>query len=333
MDIDKNEEGDLRVFLSFHFLMNISFMEVYTVQTVEKLKPSRNKIAVKKVNIKRIEPYLYLIPCLIIFLAFTYFPFFKTIYLSLFNTNAQGQISSFAALTNYTDLFKSASFINSIVVTFKFVIFTTVPSIILGLLTALLCNNKLKFKGIFNTMYAMPMAVSSASASIIWLLLFNPSIGLVNYILKKNIGWLVSPFWGFIAVSIVAIWMNTCINFIFITAGLKNIPKELSESAAIDGANYLQCLKDVILPCLSPTLFFVLVINIINGFQTFGQINIMTLGGPGEATNVLVYSIYRDAFFNNRFGVASAESIILFIIMLVITLLQFRYEKNKVFYS
>jgi sn-glycerol 3-phosphate transport system permease protein len=152
-------------------------------------------------------------------------------------------------------------------------------------------------------------------------------------VLGRNIPWLVSPFWGLMAVSIVAVWMNISINFIFITAGLKNISKELIESAAIDGANYLNTLKNVILPCLSPTLFFVLVINIINGFQTFGQINIMTLGGPGQATNVLVYSIYRDAFFNNRFGAASAESIILFLIMLVITLFQFRYEKNKVFYS
>lgn len=302
-------------------------------QVVEKLDSIDNRIQVKKGILKKLEPYFYLIPCLIIFLAFTYFPFFKTIYLSLFNTNAQGEIGSFAGLTNYRELFNSPSFINSILVTFKFVILTTFPSILIGLITALLCNNKLKFKGIFNTMYAMPMAVSSASASIIWLLLFNPSIGLINYVLKKNIGWLTSPFWGLIAVSIVTIWMNSCINFIFITAGLQNIPKELKESASIDGANYFQCLKNVILPCLSPTLFFVLVINIINGFQTFGQINIMTLGGPGEATNVLVYSIYRDAFFNNKFGIASAESIVLFIIMLVITMIQFRYEKNKVFYN
>jgi sn-glycerol 3-phosphate transport system permease protein len=302
-------------------------------QIIEKLDSAGSRIQVKKGILKKLEPYFYLIPCLLIFLVFTYFPFFKTIYLSLFNTNAQGEISSFAALTNYTDLFKSPSFVNSVLVTFKFVVLTTFPSIILGLITALLCNNKLKFKGVFNTMYAMPMAVSSASASIIWLLLFNPSIGLINYVLKRNIGWLTSQFWGLIAVSIVTVWMNTCINFIFITAGLQNIPKELKESASIDGASYFQCLKNVILPCLSPTLFFVLIINVINGFQTFGQINIMTLGGPGEATNVLVYSIYRDAFFNNKFGVASAESIILFIIMFIITIIQFRYEKNKVFYS
>ncbi len=302
-------------------------------QTVEKADLCEKKITIKKGITEKVEPYLYLIPCIIIFLAFTYLPFLKTMYLSLFNTNAEGETSSFAGLSNYINLFKSPTFINSIEVTIKFVILTTVPSIILALIIALLCNNKLKFNGIFSTMYAMPMAVSSASASIIWLLLFNPTIGLVNYVLGRNIPWLVSPFWGLMAVSIVAVWMNISINFIFITAGLKNIPKELIESAAIDGANYLNTLKNVILPCLSPTLFFVLVINIINGFQTFGQINIMTLGGPGQATNVLVYSIYRDAFFNNRFGAASAESIILFLIMLVITLFQFRYEKNKVFYS
>lgn len=282
---------------------------------------------------KIIEPYLYLLPCLVIFIMFTYFPFIKTIYLSFMNTDAQGNVVNFAALSNYIQLFKSASFINSIIVTLKFVVISTVPSIVIGLIMALLTNNKLKFKGIFTTFYAMPMAVSSASAAIIWMLLFNPSIGLINYIFRVKIGWFTSSFWGLMAVTIVTVWLNIGINYIFITTGLKNIPKEMYESAAIDGANYLQVLKNIIIPYLSPTLFFVLVINIINAFQTFGPINIMTLGGPGESTNVLVFSIYRDAFFNNRFGTASAESIILFIIMLIVTLIQFKYEKSKVFYQ
>ncbi|MBC2582666.1 carbohydrate ABC transporter permease [Clostridium sp. DJ247] len=294
---------------------------------------THKKALIKKSFINTIEPYLYLIPCLFIFIVFTYFPFIKTIYLSLFSTDAVGKINSFVGLSNYIELLKSPSFINSIIVTFKFVIFTTFPSIILGLIAALLCNNKLKGKSIFNTMYAIPMAVSSAVAAIIWLLLFNPSIGILNYVLKSNIGWLTDPFWALISVSIVTVWMNISVNFIFITAGLQNIPKELYESASIDGANYSQCLKNIILPCLSPTLFFVLVIDIIHAFQTFVQISVMTTGGPGESTNVLVYSIYRNAFFNNRFDAASAESIILFIMMLAITLIQFKYEKKKVFYK
>lgn len=294
---------------------------------------TRSKIVEKKKSLSFLEPYMYIVPCLVIFIAFTYFPFFKTIYMSLYNTNAQGDLSSFAGLSNYSDLFKSAGFINSILVTFKFVIVTTIPSIIIGLILALAANNKLRLKGVFSTFYAMPMAVSSSSAAIIWLLLFNPGIGLVNFVLGRSIGWLSSSFWGFIAVAVVDIWLHGCMNFIFIIAGLQNIPRELSESASIDGANYFQRLKNVILPCLSPTLFFVLVINVVSSFQAFGEINIMTQGGPAGATNVLVYSIYRDAFFNNKFATASAESIILFVIILVVTLIQFKYEKKKVFYQ
>lgn len=279
------------------------------------------------------EPYLYLLPSLLVFILFTYFPFFKTIYLSLFLTNVQGQAHHFAGLSNYIQIFNDPSFINSIIVTLKFVILTTIPSIILGLITALLNNNKLKCKGLFSTLYAMPMAVASASAAIIWLLLFNPSIGLINYIIKIKIGWFTASFWALMAVSIVTIWLNICINYIFITSGLKSIPKELCESARIDGAGYFQCLKDIVIPYLSPTLFFVMIINVLNAFQTFGPINIMTIGGPGEATNVMVFSIYREAFFNNRFGIASAESIVLFLIMLTITLVQFSFEKRKVFYK
>ncbi|MDF2503289.1 sugar ABC transporter permease [Clostridium sp.] len=299
----------------------------------KQLHVTRAQIVEKKKKLNFLEPYMYLVPCLIIFVGFTYFPFFKTIYMSLYNTNAQGEMSSFAGLSNYIDLFKSPSFLNSIFVTFKFVILTTIPSIIIGLVLALVINNKLKFKGLFSTLYAMPMAVSSSSSAIIWMLLFNPAIGLVNFVLKRNIPWLASPFWGFIAVAVVSIWISSCMNFIFITAGLKNIPKELNESASIDGANYLHRLKSIVLPCLSPTLFFVVVVNVINGFQAFGQVNIMTQGGPAGATNVLVYSIYRDAFFNNKFGSAGAESIVLFIIILFITLIQFKYEKKTVFYQ
>jgi sn-glycerol 3-phosphate transport system permease protein len=303
------------------------------VEVINKINVKAKRSCTKGNLMNRIEPYIYLMPCLLVFAIFTYFPFIKTIYISLFNTDAQGKIRSFAAFSNYIELFKSASFVNSIFVTFKFVILTTFPSIVLGLILSLLINNKLKFKNVFSTMYAMPMAVSSASASIIWLLLFNPTIGLINYIFKLKINWFTSPIFGLLAVVIVTVWMNMCMNFIFIMAGLKSVPKELCESAVIDGANYLELLKNVILPCLSPTLFFVFVIDIINAFQTFGQINIMTSGGPSEATNVMVYSIYRNAFFNNRFSLASAESIILFLIMLFITLVQFKYEKKKVFYK
>lgn len=287
----------------------------------------------KRSFFKVIEPYLYLIPCLLIFIIFVYFPFVKTIYLSLFNTNPKGKAVLFTGFGNYISLFESPVFIKSLAVTFKFVILVVIPSIIIGLCTALLANVKLKASGIFKVMYAIPMAVSSACAAIIWMMLFHPSIGFLNYALKTNIGWLTDEKWAIAAVSMVTVWMNIGMNFIFLLSGLQTISKELYESASIDGANYFHKLASITLPGLSPTLFFLMVVDIINAFQAFGQVNIMTNGGPGESTNVLVFSIYRDAFFNNRFGMASAESVILFVIMLVVTLVQFKYEERSVFYK
>lgn len=282
---------------------------------------------------KIIEPYLYLVPCLLVFIIFVYFPFIKTIYLSLFNTSPKGKATLFVGLGNYISMFKSAAFINSLVVTFKFVLLVVIPSILMGLLTSILANSKLKASSTFKVMYALPMAVSSACAAIIWMMLFHPSIGFLNYMLKSNIGWLTDEKWGIVAVSMVTVWMNIGMNFIFMLSGLQGISRELYESASIDGANFFHQFISITLPGLSPTLFFLLVVDIINAFQAFGQVNIMTTGGPGESTNVLVYSIYRDAFFNNRFGMASAESVILFAIMLIVTLIQFKYEERSVFYK
>ncbi|AAK78407.1 sn-glycerol 3-phosphate transport system permease protein [Clostridium acetobutylicum] len=304
------------------------------MQRVQKQVLKRERILGNKFSLTSgKEAFLYMLPCLIIFLAFTYYPFFKTIYLSFFNMNAEGKIAGFAGISNYLNLIKSESFLNTLVVTFKFVLMTVVPSIFIGLLMALITNNKLKFKGLFTTMYAMPMAVSSSSAAIIWLLLFNPSIGMINYLLRLKINWFTSSAWGIVALTIVNVWLNAGVNYIFINAGLKNIPKELYESAYVDGAGYFTILKKIIIPCLSPTLFFVTVITVINTFQTFGTVNIMTSGGPSESTNLIVFSIYRNAFFNNKLGTASAESVILFLIMLAVTLFQFKYEKSKVFYN
>jgi sn-glycerol 3-phosphate transport system permease protein len=292
-------------------------------------KKSSTKVKKAKLGVfKTIEPYLYILPCLLIFAAFTFYPFVKTIYLSLNATNSRGQVSYFVGFANYINQFKSPSFINSLSVTVKFALLTVFPSMFIGFITAVLGNTKIKGIGIFRTLYALPLAISAAAASIVWMFLFHPSIGLINYLLETEIGWLTDPTWGLLSVVIVTVWMNIGINFVFMIGGLQSIPHDLYESAAIDGAGMLRKHWSITIPSLGPTLFFLLVINIINTFQAFGQIKIMTSGGPGEATNALVFSIYREAFFNNRFGVASAQSIVLFIILLILTLLQFKLEKK-----
>ena len=276
--------------------------------------------------------YLYLVPSLLIFAVFLFYPFFKTLYLSLFMTNKMGQAKLFVGLQNYTDLLRSASFLNSLKVTLIFVVIVVFGSMVLGLTAAVLCNRA--FPGIraFSTAYALPMAIASSSAAMIFKIMLHPAVGIVNKLLGLDINWLNDPATALYCVAILTAWLNSGINFLYFSAGLGNIDETIYERASVDGASGVQQVFSLTLPGLSPNMFYTLVVNIIQAFQSFGQIKLLTEGGPSESTNVIVYSIYRDAFFNYRFGNASAQSVILFVIIMLITLVMFRLEKKGVSY-
>ena len=277
-------------------------------------------------------PYCYLIPCMLVFGIFLFYPFFKTIYLSLFMTDRMGQAKIFVGLGNYTDLLTSESFLNSLKVTLIFVVIVVIGGMLLGLIAAVLCNKA--FPGIraFSTAYALPMAIASSSAAMIFQIMLHPTVGIVNKLTGLDINWLNDPDTALICVAILTAWLNSGINFLYFSAGLGNIDETIYERASVDGATGVQQFFSLTLPGLSPIMFYTLVVNIIQAFQSFGQIKILTEGGPDEATNVIVYSIYRDAFFNYRFGSAAAQSVILFIIIMIITLIMFRLEKKGVSY-
>ena len=238
---------------------------------------------------KKIEfaPYCYLVPSMLIFAVFLFYPFFKTIYLSLFMTNKMGQAKLFVGL----------------------------PGI-----------------RVFSTAYALPMAIASSSAAMIFQIMLHPTVGIVNKLLGLDINWLNDPRTALYCVAILTAWLNSGINFLYFSAGLGNIDETIYERASVDGASGVQQFFHLTLPGLSPIMFYTVVVNIIQAFQSFGQIKILTEGGPNESTNVIVYSIYRDAFFNYRFGSASAQSVILFIIIMLITLVMFRMERKGVNY-
>lgn len=280
-----------------------------------------------------IAPYLYLMPALLIFSLFVFFPFIKTMWLSVSLTNIRGEVVEFIGMENFIEIFTSASFVNSVLLTLKFVVLVAVPSIILGLILALLANYRMRGSRVYELMFSLPMAVASAPAAIIWALLFHPTNGIVNYLSGTEVRWLTDPKIALITVAIVTVWLNLGINFIFLLTGLKNIPQDLLESVDIDGGNYIQKVIHIILPLLSPQMFFVIFMNLTSSFQAFAQIRLLTQGGPGDSTNVLVHSIYREAFFNGRFELACAQSIILFAMMLIVTFLQFRFEKKGVHYQ
>lgn len=280
---------------------------------------------------------MFLLPSIILFSLFLFYPMIKTLYLSFFLTDMAGTPTVFVGLDNYIQLYTSDIFRKSFISTFLFVLYIVPASIIIALFLAVLANEKLKGVGLFRTMYSSTMGISVAAGSIFWMYLFNPSMGLLNEALGvigiDSIGWLTDPDWALIAISLTTIWMNIGFTFLILLGGLQSIDQSLYENANIEGAGYFRKLFQITVPMLSPTLFFVLVVTIINAFQTFGQIDILTKGGPQYETNLIVYSIYREALVNRQFGPASAQAVVLFVIILIMTAVQFKFAERKVHYQ
>jgi len=280
---------------------------------------------------------VFLLPSIVLFGTFLFYPLFKTMYLSFFLTNARGETTVYVGLQNYIEMFTSPIFHQSMKSTFLFVLYTVPTTIIIALSLAVIANEKLKGIGFFRTIFSSTMGISVAAASVFWLYMFHPSIGFLNRILElfgvESIGWLTDPKWALLAVAVTTIWMNLGFTFLVLLGGLQSIDSYLYESADIDGAGYFYKLRRITIPMLSPTLFFVITVTIINAFQTFGQIDILTQGGPQNSTNLIVYSIYREAFSNYQFGTASAQAIVLFIIILIMTIIQFKIGERKVHYQ
>ncbi|HEU5287336.1 MAG TPA: sugar ABC transporter permease [Candidatus Limnocylindria bacterium] len=280
---------------------------------------------------------MYLAPSLVIFIAFVFVPLGRTIELSLFNTRVTGVPTTFAGLDHYSELLSSDAFRTGMFATLIFALYTVPIGIALGLVLAVLLNQRLRGISVFRTLTSSTIAVSAAVGSLIWLLLFNPSLGLLNYVLSlagiRGPEWLIQPTTAIIAVSLTTVWLMLGTNVIVLLAGLQGVPEELYEAARIDGARGLRLFGSITVPMVSPSLFFLLVVDTIAVLQAFTQIHVMTRGGPVDTTRVLVYSIYLDAFQNFQFGFASAQAVILFGLVLALTIVQFRFIERRVHYQ
>lgn len=277
----------------------------------------------------KIKGYLYLSPAIIILSLFMFWPFMQTLYRSMFLTNNMGANVEYLGFGNYTELLSSDSFWNSVKTSFVFVVIVVVVGVTIGFLTALLCQKSFPGVKFFSTSYAMPMAIASAGMAMIFQVMLNPTVGIINRLLGTYINYLTKPETALLVIGVLTGWLNSGMNFLYFSSGLASIDDALYESGQVDGANGFQQFLYITIPSLKPTLFFVIVTNIINAFQGFGQINILTKGGPGQATNVIVYDIYRNAFMNYRYGFASAESVILFIIVMLLTIVMFKLRRKE----
>jgi sn-glycerol 3-phosphate transport system permease protein len=285
----------------------------------------------------KVLPYLLVAPQLAITLVFFYWPASQALYQSMLREDPFGLSSRFVGLANFSRVLSDPNYLNSVKVTAVFSLATAALAMSVALLLAVMADRVVRGRGIYRTLLIWPYAVAPAIAGMLWLFLFNPSIGTLSYFLRKmGIAWdpLLNSTDAMVLVVAAASWKQISYNFLFFVAGLQAIPKTLIEAAAIDGAGETKRFWTIVCPLLAPTTFFLLVVNTVYAlFDTFGIIHAVTSGGPGKSTETLVYKVYNDGFVNLMLGSSAAQSVILMAIVILLTAFQFRYVERKVHYG
>lgn len=281
-------------------------------------------------------PLLLLVPQLTITLVFFYWPAIQTVWQSFLLQDAFGLKTSFVWFENYTDLFKSADYYKSFATTALFSIAVATFSLGFALALAVQADKAIKGASIYRTLLIWPYAIAPAIAGVLWLFMFHPSLGMIARALQRSgVDWnpLLNGSHAFWLVVLAATWKQISYNFLFFLAGLQAIPKAVLEAAAIDGATPRRRFWTVICPLLSPTTFFLAVVNIVYVFfDTFGIIDVITGGGPAKATETLVYKVFSDGRLGGDLGGSAAQSAVLLVMVICITTVQFRFVERKVTY-
>ncbi len=281
-------------------------------------------------------PYLLVTPQIVITLVFFIWPAGQALKQSFFIEDAFGLRSEFVRFDNFIELFSDPLYLSSLKTTFIFSVSTSFLALSTGLLFAVMADRVIKGATIYKAALLWPYAVAPAVAGVLWLFLFSPANGILALTLKSlgyNWNHVLKGGQAMVLVVIAASWKQIAYNFLFFLAGLQMIPKSLIEAAAIDGARPAKRFWTIVFPLLSPTTFFLLVVNVVYSFfETFGIIHAVTQGGPYKATDILVYKVYSDGFIGLDLGGSAAQSVVLMAIVVTLTVIQFRYLERKVQY-
>ncbi|MCO5105671.1 MAG: sn-glycerol-3-phosphate ABC transporter permease UgpA [Burkholderiaceae bacterium] len=281
-------------------------------------------------------PVVLLAPQLAIILVFFYWPASQALFQSVFIQDAFGGNLEFVGLENFQTLFADELYLQSFKVTAVFSVAVTGVGLTLSLALAYFADRAIRGALVFRTLLIVPYAVAPAIAGVLWVFLFNPSLGVVTHWLRSaGFDWnhVLDGSQAMTLIVIAAVWKQISYNFIFFLAGLQSIPKSLIEAAAIDGAGAWRTFRSVIFPLLSPTTFFLLVVNVVYAFfDTFAIVDAATSGGPAKATEILVYKVFLDGFKSLDIGSSAAQSVVLMTIVLLLTVAQFRYVEGRVKY-
>jgi sn-glycerol 3-phosphate transport system permease protein len=281
-------------------------------------------------------PYALVAPQIAVTLVFFFWPAAQAMWFSLQLQDAFGTRTQFVGLQNFAALFADERYVESFATTAVFSIAVAFSGLAISLLLAAMAERVIRGALAYKTLLIWPYAVAPAVAGVLWAFLFAPSIGIVTYLLRKvgiNWNWILNAEQAMLLVVIASVWKQISYNFLFFLAGLQSIPRSLIEAAAIDGAGPGRRFWTVVFPLLSPTAFFLLVVNVVYAFfDTFGVIDATTQGGPAQATQILVYKVYYDGVKAADLGGSSAQSVILMFIVIALTVAQFRFVERRVQY-
>ncbi|AHG48193.1 glycerol-3-phosphate transporter permease (plasmid) [Rhizobium leguminosarum bv. trifolii CB782] len=284
----------------------------------------------------KLLPYLLIAPQIFVTVVFFLWPAATAFWQSFLRQDAFGFKTNFVWFENYRRLFADPIYINAFGHTLIFAILVTVLSTAIALLLAAAAMRVLRTSRIYSTLLIWPYAVAPAIAGILWWFMFNPSIGIVAYMLRAmGVSWnhLINPDDAMILIVIAATWKQISYNFLFFLAALQSVPRSLQEAGAIDGAGPVKRFWTIVFPLISPTTFYLIVINIVYAmFDTFGIVHATTQGGPARATEILVYKVYFDGFIGLNLGSSAAQSVILMVIVVALTAVQFRFIERRVQY-
>lgn len=281
-------------------------------------------------NNERFAGWVFILPALVGTLIFIIIPVICSFGLSFVKWDLLNPIQ-FVGLANYREIFSEALFYKILLNTIVFALATSVLGVIIPLVLACILNSKIRGTEFYKTAYFLPFITPMIVIGVVWEWIFDPNIGLLNHVLHLHINWLYDTHFAMPALIIVSVWKLIGYNMVIFLSSLSGISQSMFEAAKIDGANELQTFKNVTVPLLSPTIFFVVIITAISSFQVFDLIYLMTQGGPLNSTNVLVYAIYQNAFEYFNVGKASAIAYVLFVIILVLTLVQWNLRKKLVY--
>jgi multiple sugar transport system permease protein len=281
-------------------------------------------------NNQKFAGWLFILPALIGTLIFIVIPVLCSFSLSFTKWDLLSPIQ-FVGFDNYKEIFTEPLFYKIFLNTIVFALSTSILGVIIPLILACILNSKIRGAEFYKTAYFLPFITPMIVVGVVWEWIFDPNIGLLNHILKIHINWLYDTHYAMIALIIVSVWKLIGYNMVIFLSALSGISQSMFEASKIDGANSYQTFKNVTVPLLSPTIFFVVIITAISSFQVFDLIYIMTQGGPLDSTNVLVYAIYKNAFEYFNAGKASAIAYVLFVVILVLTLVQWNLRKKLVY--